>query len=234
MINPIANKLASKLENATYTEFMIENGYSWEDKESTYYNKDWQKEDAFYKWCACLHMFNRVAKPGIKVVDLGAGDGPICHIISDQGYDVVGVDVKPWYYPYKSLTEMIILEGGAVEFLASYEDESVDIFIDGCAVTHFECSYNASVPNMGWKLIFEEVRRVMKPYGYFIVTSDVETVLDDCNGEIIAPEQIIKMAGDAGLKLTSGFNRSRDNIICRKENRHDIGVANFMFIKMKR
>ena len=84
---------------------------------------------------------------------------------------------------------------------------------------------------MGWKLIFEEVRRVMKPYGYFIVTSDVETVLDDCNGEIIAPEQILKMADDAGLKLTSEFNRSRDNIVCRKENRHDIGVANFMFIK---
>ena len=39
-------------------------------------------------------------------------------------------------------------------------------------MTHFDTRHNASTPNLGWKSVFENVARVMKPNGYFIVTSD--------------------------------------------------------------
>ena len=165
----------------------------------------------------------------MHVMDLGSGDGPICHIIADMGYNTVGVDIKPWSYPYKSLAEIIIRD--AVECLSMHHDNEVDIFIDGCAVTHFNSNPDAEVPNQGWRSIFKEVHRVMKPTGYFIVTSDVRLEGTDHTGEFISPEQIIQMADACGLALTSEFDYNRDEAIHRAEAGCDLAVANFLFVK---
>ena len=237
------NRLAVDSDDVVFRAYTKERGFTIENvgfrpthperfeinDKSPYFNNLWTKPDAFHKWCACLHMFDDVAKKGMKVIDLGSGDGPICHILADQGYDVTGVDIKPWNYPYKSLAQMVIKD--AITFLEEYEDESVDIFIDGCAVTHFNTNSNPEVPNFGWKAVFENVRRVMKSDGYFIVTSDVQVGYDEYYGEMISPEQIVQMAENAGLSLTSKFNYSRQNIMTRHEVGCMLGVANFLFVK---
>ena len=238
------NRLALKSDDLTFRAFARDKGYILEDtgkrivhperyrlnKSSPYVNSLWTKLDAYYKWCACLLMFEDVrwVDTSMKVVDLGAGQGPICHIIADMGYDVVGVDIKPWAYPYQSLVRMVIKDG--VEFLEDYEDESVDIFIDGCAVTHFDTRHNASTPNLGWKSVFKNVARVMKPNGHFIVTSDI-LMGDDYTGEFIAPEQILQMAEEFGLTCTTEFDNSREGAMSRLEDAGNMGVANFLFVK---
>ena len=132
----------------------------------------WSNDDATIKWAGSMIIFDKLAKKGMRVVDLGAGDGPVAHIIADRGYDVVGVDVKPWSFGYQSLAVMVTKD--AIEFVREYEDNSVDIFMDGCAVTHFNDSGDEETPNRGWRSIFEALKRVMKPGGYFICFSDIK------------------------------------------------------------
>ena len=186
----------------------------------------WRNDDATIKWAGSEIIFDKLGRDGMRVVDLGAGDGPVAHMIANKGYDVVGVDVKPWSFGYQSLAVMVTKD--AIEFVREYEDNSVDIFMDGCAVTHFNDSGNEQTPNRGWRSIFEALKRVMKSGGYFICFSDIECG-DPCIGEFIIPEDIVRMAEESGLTLTSEYNYSRDD---RFIHSIGLGVASFVFTKL--
>ena len=195
----------------------------------------WRNDDATIKWAGSAIIFDKIAygksqdfiKEGVKVVDLGAGDGPVAHMISHRGYDVVGVDVKPWNFGYQSLAVMVTKD--AIEFVREYEDNSVDIFMDGCAVTHFNDSGDEKTPNRGWRSIFEAVKRVMKPGGYFICFSDIVVGTETVTGEFIIPEDIVRMAEESGLILTSEYNYSRNDLFIHSIG---LGVASFVFTKL--
>ena len=189
-------------------------------------NGTWRNDDATIKWVGSMIIFDKLAKKGMRVVDLGAGDGPVAHMIADRGYDVVGVDVKSWDFPYQSLAVMVTKD--AIEFVREYEDNSVDIFMDGCAVTHFNDSGDEETPNRGWRSIFEALKRVMKPGGYFICFSDIKCDDQTVIGEFIRPEDIVRMAEESGLILTSEYNYSRDD---RFSHSCNLGVASFVFTK---
>jgi len=195
----------------------------------------WSNDDATIKWAGSAIIFDKIAygksqdfiKEGVKVVDLGAGDGPVAHMISHRGYDVVGVDVKPWNFGYQSLAVMVTKD--AIEFVREYEDNSVDIFMDGCAVTHFNDSGDEETPNRGWRSIFEAVKRVMKPGGYFICFSDIVVGTETVTGEFIIPEDIVRMAEESGLILTSEYNYTRNDLFIHSIG---LGVASFVFTKL--
>ena len=187
----------------------------------------WSNVDAFIKWGVSMEMFDKIKEPGMKVVDLGAGDGPVAHMVSNMGYDVVGVDVKKYDFKYQSLAVMVTKD--AIEFVRDYEDNSVDVFMDGCAVTHFnDRGGDEETPNKGWRSILEAVYKVLKPGGYFICTSDIECGEKTVIGEFITPEDIIRIAKESGLVLTSEFNYSRDDRFSHSKN---LGIANFIFTK---
>ena len=190
-------------------------------------NGTWGNDDATIKWVGSALIFDKLARKGMRVVDLGAGDGPVAHMIADRGYDVVGVDVQPWSFGYQSLVVMVTKD--AIEFVREYEDNSVDIFMDGCAVTHFNDSGDEETPNRGWRSIFEALKRVMKPGGYFICFSDIQLGAETVTGEFIIPEDIVRMAEESGLILTSEYNYSRDD---RFIHSIGLGVASFVFTKL--
>ena len=148
-------------------------------------------------------------------------------MIADRGYDVVGVDVKPWSFGYQSLAVMVTKD--AIEFVREYEDNSVDIFMDGCAVTHFNDSGDEQTPNRGWRSIFEALKRVMKPGGYFICFSDIVVGTETVAGEFIIPEDIVRMAEESGLILTSEYNYTRNDLFIHARG---LGVASFVFTKL--
>ena len=189
-------------------------------------NGTWRNNDATVKWTGSEIIFHKLAKEGMKVVDMGAGDGPVAHMISNKGYDVVGVDVKIWPFGYQSLAVRVTKD--AIEFVKEYEDNSVDIFMDGCAVTHFNDSSDENTPNKGWRSIFEALKRVMKPGGYFICFSDIQLGNETVTGEFIIPEDIVRMAEESGLTLTSEYNYSRDDCFVHSIG---LGVASFVFTK---
>ena len=219
----IENRLITNNDFTLLTKYRDEKGLV---EKYVHPNGTWRHGDATIKWVGSEIIFDKLAKEGMKVVDLGAGDGPVAHMISNKGYDVVGVDVKPWNFGYQSLAVMVTKD--AIEFVRDYEDNSVDIFMDGCAVTHFNDSGDQQTPNRGWRSIFEAVKRVMKPGGYFICFSDIKCDDQTVIGEFIRPEDIVRMAEESGLILTSEYNYSRDDSF-----KHSIGlgVASFVFTK---
>ena len=199
----------------------------------------WDNVDAFVKWSASVIIFDQIKdllypQPGIKIVDLGSGDGPVPHMVSDRGYNVVAVDIKKWTFLYASLAEIVTKD--CRDYLEECETGSVDMFMDGCAVTHFNDDYDEDTPNKGWRSTFKSVYRVLRPGGYFICLSDVDIRTTTCTGEYIIPEDIVRMAKEEGLDLSSEFNYSRDEIWERgrslpgkADGPPNLGVACFVF-----
>ena len=220
----IENRLITKEDVELIKRYRDERGHV---EKYVHPNGTWRHGDATIKWVGSEIIFDKLAKEGMKVVDLGAGDGPVAHMISNKGYDVVGVDVKIWPFGYQSLAVMVTKD--AIEFVKEYEDNSVDIFMDGCAVTHFNDSSDENSPNKGWRSIFEALKRVMKPGGYFICFSDIQLGTETVTGEFIIPEDIVRMAEESGLTLTSEYNYSRDD---RFIHSIGLGVASFVFTKL--
>ena len=68
----------------------------------------------------------------------------------------------------------------------------------------------------------------MKPGGYFICFSDIQCGDETVIGEFIIPEDIVRMAEESGLTLTSEYNYSRDD---RFSHSCNLGVASFVFTK---
>ena len=228
----IENKLITTEDQGLLSQYRDEQGLV---ENYVHPNGTWSNDDATIKWAGSAIIFDKIAygksqdfiKDGVKVVDLGAGDGPVAHMISHRGYDVVGVDVKPWNFGYQSLAVMVTKD--AIEFVREYEDNSVDIFMDGCAVTHFNDSGDEETPNRGWRSIFEAVKRVMKPGGYFICFSDIVVGTETVTGEFIIPEDIVRMAEESGLILTSEYNYTRNDLFIHSIG---LGVASFVFTKL--
>ncbi len=220
----VANKIITKNDLELLNEYI-----DTKNLRKNYGNRSddlWYKEDCYAKWASCLMMFDEVKRPADRVVDLGVGDGPVAHAISDQGFDVVGVDLTRVDHPYQSLVVMVLKD--AIEFLTDYEDDSVDIFLDSCSVTHFNFINNS---NPGWANVFRSVQRILKPGGFFIVSSDIRFDKERI-GEFILPETIVKTAEDSGLILTSKVEYNRKDAIIRNEPGYGIlGVANFCFRK---
>ena len=220
----IENRLLTKEDAELIKRYRDEKGLV---EKYVHPNGTWRNDDATIKWTGSEIIFDKLGREGMKVVDLGAGDGPVAHMISNKGYDVVGVDVKAWDFGYQSLAVMVTKD--AIEFVREYEDNSVDIFMDGCAVTHFNDSSDENTPNKGWRSIFEALKRVMKPGGYFICFSDIVVGTETVTGEFIIPEDIVRMAEESGLILTSEYNYTRNDLFIHARG---LGVASFVFTKL--
>ena len=220
----IENRLLTKEDAELIKKYRDEKGLV---EKYVHPNGTWRNDDATIKWTGSEIIFDKLGRDGMRVVDLGAGDGPVAHMIANKGYDVVGVDVKAWDFPYQSLAVMVTKD--AIEFVREYEDNSVDIFMDGCAVTHFNDSSDENTPNKGWRSIFEALKRVMKPGGYFICFSDIVVGTETVTGEFIIPEDIVRMAEESGLILTSEYNYSRNDLFIHSIG---LGVASFVFTKL--
>ena len=88
--------------------------------------------------------------------------------------------------------------GDVLHELKIIPPESVDVFIDSCAVTHFAPSENS-----GWKQVAEGVSKALKPDGKFILSSDVD--LGAVDGEFITPQRIIEIMEENDLNLMHSY-----------------------------
>ena len=163
----------------------------------------WSKDDAILKWVSVLKMVRNLRRKNAKIVDLGCGSGCVPHIISSWGHDVTAIDISNINHFCKQSLAKMILNDVLVE-LRQFEPESVDVFTDVCAVTHFNTLSSETIPNSGWKEVAELVYRALKPNGYFMVSTDVDTT--SMRGEFINPLQIIKTVESSGLELKGPYD----------------------------
>ena len=152
--------------------------------------------DAILKWISILREFKSIGGENLKVIDLGAGPGSLPHIISSLGHDVTAIDITNIdHLIHQSLVKMVL--GDVLHELKIIPSESVDVFIDSCAVTHFDPSGYSQ--NTGWKQVAEGVSKALKPNGKFILSSDVD--LNATDGEFITPQRIIEIMEENDLNL---------------------------------
>ena len=157
-------------------------------------------DDAILKWISILREFKSIGGSNLKVVDLGAGPASLPHIISSLGHDVTAIDIADIdHLVQQSLVKMVL--GDVLYELKEIPDDSVDVFIDSCAVTHFDPK--GYYENKGWKEVAYGVSRALKSGGRFILSSDVD--LYARGGEFITPQRIIEIMKENGLDLTSPF-----------------------------
>ena len=164
-----------------------------------YPHKDlWKKSDALMKWFSIMRTYEEIVDGNNKVVvDLGAGEAPICHYIASLGNDVTGVDVM-WidHLVKQSLAKMVLKN--AWLYLDEREDESIDVILDSCAVTHFGNGTNPY--EKPWDSLFKRAARLLKPGGYVIISTDAnDAERKDC--EFGSPHTIVQVAMDYGFKL---------------------------------
>ena len=224
------NRYVNKADLLIYSKFILDNQYPDRYRMKTDHDQHLYKTpDCYSKWASILMMFNEIKKDGIKVVDLGVGEGPVPHIICDQGYDVTGVDNMRIDHPFKtSLVQMILRD--AIEFLTGIDDESVDVFTDSCSVTHFDFGGGQ---NPGWKSILSGTYQKLKPGGYFLIASDCHALPErKRDGEFLLGEEIAATARECGFTLTTEFNGDKMDITYRHVGREsDLTVATFMLKK---
>lgn len=223
------NKYVFKSEFSTYRNYILDNKiperYPLKEGDHGLYDTP----DCYTKWASILMMFDEIKTDKMSVVDLGTGEGPLPHVISEQGHNVTGVDNMRTDHPFKtSLVQMVLRD--AIEFLSDIEDESVDVFTDSCSVTHFDFGRGE---NPGWKSVLSGVYQKLKPGGYFLIASDCHYRPErKRDGEFLLGEEIVDIAKGCGFTLTSEFNDDKMDITYRHAGKEsDLTVATFMLKK---
>lgn len=168
----------------------------------------WDKDDACVKWMSVLEMFESLQKSNLKVIDMGCGTGCTPHIISDMNNDVVAIDSYYDYHFCKN-SNVNMIKSDIFDYLKNVENETYDVAIDVCAVTHFDTRYDSEIENYGWKKIADEAYRILKKNGRFIISSDCS--ISSSSGEFINPKTIIKLIESSGLKLDGYYRENSED-----------------------
>ena len=86
------NKYVSKSEFPTYKNYILDNKIPERYPLKEGDHKLYDTPDCYTKWASILMMFDKIKTDKMSVVDLGTGEGPLPHVISEQGHNVTGVD----------------------------------------------------------------------------------------------------------------------------------------------
>jgi SAM-dependent methyltransferase len=191
-------------------------------------HQNWISEDAVMKWTFIANYFEELNEKDKIIVDLGSSSSPLPHIISSFGHDVTAIDISDISHSFSGSLVRMILNDALAE-IKQMEDDSVDYFIDSCAVTHFNRSHSDKINNQGWKDISDQIYRVLKPGGKFIIVSDVDVKNEF--GEFIKPELIVKLIESSGLTLLGSCNYSEQNPFTMHVGEYTLQVAKFIFEK---
>jgi ubiquinone/menaquinone biosynthesis C-methylase UbiE len=96
-----------------------------------------------------------------KVLDVGCGTGRVIRKLLDRGAEIVGLDVSPEMLKIarKKFKKTTFIEGNIENML--FPDEDFDMVIASFVIVHLKNLQKA----------FDEVYRILKPGGVFIVTN---------------------------------------------------------------
>jgi hypothetical protein len=194
-----------------------------------------KKVDAMIKWVGILEAFETIENKYDVIVNIGCGlDSlplylkPFC----EQCYALDMGLINPEY----SKNDIIVRQTNFFDW-NELPAESVDIFIDSCAVTHFDIKSANGFKNVGIKNTFEKVSHLLKKGGYFIITSDCVSENTD-SIEFVQPQYWIDIAKSMNLVLTSEFvhptlhSNHANTPFSFVYNRYNLKILRLMFQKM--
>ncbi len=115
-----------------------------------------------WAYAATLKLVKRLAPPGSRVLEIGPGVGALLKKLLDAGYDAVGVDASPPMLRYSRARDVSI---AGVSFLLPTRSEVFDVAVALFTLHHWG--------DHGPSLL--EVKRALKPGGYFLVVEADQT-----------------------------------------------------------
>lgn len=173
--------------------------------------------DALWKWSSLLYQVDLIKDKltGRNIIEAGGGKSPVSAILSEN-YKVTNIDIN---FQDKWFPDNIGLESSAfnkvdkvphnfLSYCRTIPSDSVDIVLDGCSIIHFDRS--SENINKGLYDSAIEIKRILKPGGYFITASDClypdnPRDIKPNYGEMLYPERFFECVESTGLKSIYGL-----------------------------
>jgi len=229
MITAITNRYLKISDVAACKEIINTNDWIHKFPHKSGLGNHWHRDEAILKWVSILVNFG-LFKRGLKVIDMGTGNGCVPYVISSWGNDVTAVDVdryKPEIIePAGESNNVNVVVGDFFDYAETVEAGTVDICVDSCAIHCFNPRGDEAVGNYGIKAVSETVYTLLKKGGKFISTTDASTI--STIGRFITPEETIKIVQSSGLKLISEFDYDKSE----NAKNMDYDIVNFVFEKV--
>lgn len=224
------NRLLTDDDISAFSEIIKKEKY----QEKGFRHKDlWDIPAGFVKWISVLEEFKNIGKSNLDVIDLGSSTGVVPYIIASWGNNVTGIDIQ--YFDHwcpKNLIRMVI--GDALFELKEMEDESIDVVTDLCAVHEFNPVSNDECRNIGLKEVSDQIYRVLKPGGKFLISTDVSLTYPASQpGGFILPDDVVEIVESSGLKLTTPYKKEYEKSQYKPiyQPAVDLYIATFSFKK---
>ena len=127
-----------------------------------------------YAWCREIAQL----KPGMKVIDVGAGAAGFQFVLANEGVDVTSVDplINPpgkdnWVFSVSDFEAINRAVGGKVHFVHALLEEAG--LPEGAFDRVFSVSVIEHIPASAIPGLMRAVQRVLKPGGRFVATIDL-------------------------------------------------------------
>jgi SAM-dependent methyltransferase len=176
--------------------------------------------DALWKWASILDFFYSTNFKNAKILDIGGGHSPISFIL-DKEHDITNIDINfsdAWFplnigFGDIRNSKIKIIESNFFNACKNFENQTFDVIIDGCSIIHFDT--NKENLNRGLQRALEEIKRLLKPEGCFIICSDSlypePPINIENSGEMLYPEQLYNTITKNGFSLISKLKLVPDN-----------------------
>ena len=99
------------------------------------------------------------------LVDIGCAGSVLTPMLTGLGYRVIGYDLYPWGLKYPNYEHRV---GDSCNM--KFDDDSVDVCISVSCIEHVGAKRYGSTDKISDRIVIEEILRILKPGGIFIIT----------------------------------------------------------------
>lgn len=188
-------------------------------------------EDAMIKWCSIIDSAKSLGVNYEKVLDAGCGPSNISLMLKQvfpSINEIFCVDREAISPLLMSNPLCKCYKGDFFEQVKNIPDDSLDVIIDACSVTHFDIN-SQFAPNDGCYKLAKEATRILKKKGYYISASDF-SLSGNKKGEFIDVESMIQSYELGGLKLFGDNDFNIENAYIAN-SQLNLGIVRLSFIK---
>ena len=185
--------------------------------------------DSMVKWSGILDSALEINSKYEKILDAGCGPSNLSLILSKvfpSINEIYCLDIETISPLLQSNKMCICYKGEFFEKVKNIPDNSLDLIIDGCSVTHFDKNSNYA-PNDGCYRLAGEAIRILKKGGFYITCSDFSTT-GNKTGEFIDVDSMIESYERGGLKIYGQRPIKHEDVWINDNN---YGVVRLVFIK---